>query len=389
VVRPTLRPLSRDVVQPGQIEALAQTPVYAKVAGFVESFRVDIGDRVYGPRPRQGLLPAWKGQVLARLTMPELEAELASKQSLIAQAQAEATQATEALHLAQAGLSRADAEVKRWASQLDRDREMASRKVINKQELDESEYQLAAVKAARDESEARVRKARADVTAAAAHQAVAEAERRRVAALLEYAVIRAPFDGVVSARATDLGHFHQPGASGPKGEPLFVITRTDVVRVFVEVPEADAAWVKDGQQATVRVQALRDRAFAGTVARSTWALDPRSRTLRTAIDLPNPDGQLRPGMYAHARIVVEHPPTLTLPAAAVVAQGDAAYCMRVVEGRAVRTPLRIGLRGGGLVEVLQRQDKGGSWVSCDGSEEVAAENPADLKDGQEVNVAGR
>src|SRR5581483_2766330 len=101
-------------------------------------------------------------------------------------------------------------------------------------------------------------------------------------------------------------------------------------------PEADAAWVRDKAKAAVRVQALRGRVFEGTVTRTAWALEPRSRTLHTAIDLPNPDKALRPGMYAYAAITVTLSPTWTLPAAAVAKQGDAAVAFLVRDGKAVR-----------------------------------------------------
>ena len=105
---------------------------------------------------------------------------------------------------------------------------------------------------------------------------VTEADRRQAQAMLNYSRIPAPFDGVVSERHVDTGHFLQPGTSGggTRSEPLFVVVRIDRVRVFLEVPEADAVLVTDGGSARVRVPVLNDQEFIGKVAGSSWSLEP-------------------------------------------------------------------------------------------------------------------
>jgi multidrug resistance efflux pump len=113
--------------------------------------------------------------------------------------------------------------------------------------------------AARAESDARQAKARADVAVTVARLRVAQADARRMATLLGYAKLRAPFTGVVTCRKVDSGHFLQSSTAGPKGEPVFVVARADPVRIFVDVPENDAVLVGDGTRAVVRVQALRGR----------------------------------------------------------------------------------------------------------------------------------
>ena len=130
----------------------------------------------------------------------------------------------------------------------------------------------------------------------------------------------------------------------PAPHPCSRSRRTDQVRIFVDVPEADAPLVKDGGPARVLVQALGDRNLPGRVTRSSWLLDDRTRTLRAEIDLPNTDGILRPGMYATARIPVSRPETLTLPTSSVFLQDDQAWVVRLVANKAVRTPVRLGLR---------------------------------------------
>lgn len=405
LVRPERRTIRREVEQPGRIEPFAQTPVHVKVPGFVGEVRVDIGDRVK------------EGQLLARLSIPETDEELEYKRRLVSLADAEVKQAQEALaaaealvksaeaHVAEveAGRERADADARRWESELERDKELVKKKVIEQQTLDEVRYQAEAARAARKEVEAKVQaakaqaedrkalrgKADADVLAARARKSAAEAEQRRLEALVQYATVRAPFDGVVTRRHLDVGHFLQPAGDG-KGEPLFVVTCMDPVRVFVEVPEADAVWVADKAPARVRIPALRNQEFRGRVTRSAWALEPRNFTLRTAIDLPNPDGRLRPGMYAFAAITLTHADVWTLPAAAVVGQGDAAYVVRVADGKAVRTPVKTGQGGDGFVEVLRYQTKPArpgepaAWEEFTGKEEVVGENAASVSDGQAI-----
>jgi multidrug efflux pump subunit AcrA (membrane-fusion protein) len=128
----------------------------------------------------------------------------------------------------------------------------------------------------------------------------------------------------------DTGTYVQPPAGNSTvAAPLFEIVRTDQVRIFVDVPEADASLVKDGGPARVVVQALGDREFPGRVTRSSWLLDDRTRTMRTEVDLLNTEGILKPGMYAAARIPVSRPETLTLPTSSVFRQDDQAW----VEGR--------------------------------------------------------
>ncbi len=403
-VRPERKTLVRAIRQPGTIAAFERTPVYARDAGYVEKVHVDIGDRV-----RQG-------DVVAKLSVPELEEEVKEKGARVEQAKAEIEQAVEALAAAEAGVAtakaliavaeaaraRTQADYDRWKGEYQRVEELARRQVIDKQIRDETRNQLKASDAARDETEAKVKaaeaahqesmaqrdKANADVKAAKARLGVAEADHRRMVVWLEYATVRAPFDGVVTARNVDPGHFLQPAAagSGGKAEPLFVVERIAPVRIFVEVPEADAVAVRNGTPASVRIQALGSRELKGEVTRSSWSLEATERTLRTEIDLPNPEGKLRPGMYAYALIAVQHPNLLTLPATAVVKQGDQTFCYRVENGRAIRTPIKVGLAGDGHVEVLQKQTKADGdapWEEFTGGEEII-NNPAGLSDGQVV-----
>ena len=117
----------------------------------------------------------------------------------------------------------------------------------------------------------------------AAKWEVAKADRDRIAATLQYAKVRAPYDGVVTKQLMDTGAFVQPSGGAAV---LFVVVRTDPVRLFVDVPEAVAGHVREEMPATVRVEALDEEEIAGKVTRCSWALDTQQRTLRVQIDLP-------------------------------------------------------------------------------------------------------
>jgi RND family efflux transporter MFP subunit len=239
--------------------------------------------------------------------------------------------------------------------------------------------------------------ARADIGVKEAQHAVAQKSRLHAQTMLQYAQIVAPFDGIVTKRNVDKGQFVQP-ATGTRGDILFTIARTDIMRIFVEVPELEAGWVTSGMPASVRVQALRGEELAGRVTRTSWSLDRTTRTLLAAIDLPNPDGKLRPGMYAYATITGEQADVLTLPASAIVTQGDVtqgyrSFCYIVQDGKARRTLVELGARDEKWVEVLKKQaatpGSAGQprWESFRGDEAVIAGDVSGLSDGRTVQPA--
>jgi RND family efflux transporter MFP subunit len=210
--------------------------------------------------------------------------------------------------------------------------------------------------------------------------------------MLDYAQIKAPYDGVVTQRNVNTGDFVQPAGMGGARRPLFVVMQTDPVRVFINVPGVDAPWIKDGDPVFLMLQGAGGRPFEGKVTRTARSLAPRERTLRTEIDLPNADGKLLPGMYAQATITVQHPNVWTLPVGAIRTEGESTFCFRMVDGKAVRTPVQVGLTGEGIVEVLQMQirkpgsSEAGSWAPVTGQEEAVAGNVAGLSDGQAIAV---
>jgi RND family efflux transporter MFP subunit len=374
VVRPQRKTVRRPIKRPGyNIEAYQSTALYPKISGYVGTWNksskgkpFDIGDRVI------------KGQVLVELAVPEMEVEVEQKEAAVAQAAAEIKQA-------QAALERADADHDYRKSQYDRLAQVGRSGVINKESVEEYRFALAAAKAA-------VTKARADVDVARTRHTVAEKAREYAKTLLRYTKIPAPFNGVITKRHVNEDEFVQP-PSGRKGEALFVVDQLDPVRVFVNVPEAEAVWVHDNDEATIRTQSRTGSEFKGTVTRNARSLDPATRTLRIEIDLPNPDGRLLPGMYVDVTITPHRRNVWTLPESAVVVTEEGSYCYQVEDGKTVRTPLQTGLTGGGLVEILKKQlrsAKGSteqSWQDITGEEQIIQSGIADLKDGQAVRAS--
>src|SRR5262249_16477266 len=197
-----------------------------------------------------------------------------------------------------------------------------------------------------------------------------------------YTKIPAPFDGVVTKRHINDGDLVQP-PTGRKGEALFVVDQVDPVRVFVNVPEVEAVWVRDKDEALVPTQRPSGHEFKGNVTRTARALAPTTRTLRTEIDLANPERKLLPGMYVDVTITPQRRNVWTLPASAVVVTQEQSYCYRVEAGKAVRTPVQVGLSGGGLIEVRKKQvKKGSAWEDFTGQEKIVKSGVSDLKAGQ-------
>jgi HlyD family secretion protein len=395
---PVRKTLALTTTQPGRIEAFEVTPLYSKVSAYVEEVLVDIGDEVE------------KGQDLIRLWVPEMHDDLEQKQALLAQAEAEVKQAEAAVHAAQAGITtaqagvsqaeagvgRAEGEYDRSKSEYERMKELAERGSQTQKLVDETMNQLKSAEAARKEvaasvlsakaelnqAEANHAKAQADVVAARARERVAQADLARATTMLGYTRIKAPFDGMVTRREVDTGHAVQP-ANGSSSRPLLVIARTDRVRVSVDVPEVEAPLVDGGEQgdsALVRIQSLRNREVEGRVTRTGWALDAANRSLRTEIDLPNDEGQLRPGMYVTVSILLEErPDVLTLPTTAVLRDGQRAYCCVVESGKVDHRPITLGLRSGNEVEIL-------TGVGAD--DMVVLTRADSLEPGQPVEIIG-
>jgi HlyD family secretion protein len=316
----------RVIEQPALLEAYEETPLVARVAGYVKKIHLDSNKNPFDIDS-----PIKDKDVLAELWVPELEKDLAHKKALVKQAGAELKQAQASLQAAEfqvktakavvdeakAAENRVIANYDRWVSELARIKRLVKDNVVQDQILVETQNQFKSSEALVQEAKAKVRsaaalaeesaakkvRADADVEVAAAHIAVAEAERDRVDALWEYRNIRAPYDGVVIKRKVHTGA--QP-AIGSNAEALFVVARTDKLRVVAEFPEAEAILIRSGMKAGVRIPALK-KTFDATVSRTSWSLDNKNRTLRVEIDLVNNDRSLRPGLYGFVSLAESKP----------------------------------------------------------------------------------
>jgi len=419
VVHARYRTVKRTVEQPGVISSYERTALYAKVPGFVQEWHVDIGDRLK------------KGATVVKLTAPELiaqhqqmQAQVVLDRALVDQshkqhlvAQRNVTAATEQVAHARADVKRYEADVRRWQSEVKRLTTLVGERVVDQQVLEETQRQLESSQALLEASRVLVRtrdaqrlaadatqdRSKVDISAAEARVKVAEADERRLAALVDYLTITAPYDGVVLARNVNSGDFVTPASGDPsqgvfslgvspnQATPLYLLNRTDPMLFIVGVPEADSAYVAVGSRVRVRVPSLANHEFPARVTRTSRALNPTSRTLQVQVELPNPNGKFLPGMYAYGSVFIERSEVRALPVSAVTQIGNQTYCYLVVDGKAVRTPVQTGVSDGSWVEVTGKKvrpagSSEGTWEPFNGSEAVIYGDLSEISNGDQVSV---
>jgi multidrug efflux pump subunit AcrA (membrane-fusion protein) len=422
LVQPTVRTIVRTVAQPSFIQAYEHTAIYAKLTSYIEKWIVDIGDKVK------------KDDVLATLFMPELNEEFQTKKADVALAKeliehaqkleevakADVEAASARLAEARAILAKYQAEVDRWDSEVKRLAREVEKAVVAPQILLESTNQLKSSAAARDAAKAAIMtaeadllskqaaaaKAHVDVAVARARLVVAESEEKRVSALVGYLTLTAPYDGVIVARNANTGDFLvrttgdptatqlSPYQSPEHATPVYVVDRTDTIRIFVDIPEQDADYVKIGTKASILARAYRDQELPASVTRTAWALNVKSRTLRAEIDIPNPNSRILPGMYAIGKVIIERPGVRALPLNALVYSGEKTFYWQYINGQAIRTEIETGVSDGTWVEVTNRRKSSASetagevaWTPIDGSEQAILGDLSILSEGATVKVA--
>lgn len=290
VTSPQRGEIHRFITLPGTLRANQQVTLHAKVAGYLKSIAVDKGDAVKA------------GQILAEIEMPEVVAERAKYEA----------------------------------------------------ELNIAKVESGRLKTARAKAPDLITPAATDT--ADARLAMAQAGLALNDSLMRYSRIAAPFDGVVTMRYFDAGAFVPAAtASGnPTAAAIVTIMDYSTVRVRVPVPEIESARIQAGQPVIVTTDALPGRTIRGTVTRHSGALDEATRSLLIEADVPNADGSLRPGMYVSARIGVEkHTNALLIPAAALVREKAAGFVFTLVDGKAVRVPVKYGFIDGTHAEILE------------------------------------
>jgi RND family efflux transporter MFP subunit len=367
VAQPTVENLQRSTTQPAHVEPLERTDLYAKAAGYVSRVNVDIGDRVT------------KGQVLAQLSIPEMDQQRLQNLSLVDEARAAVEQskanvaaaaagvgAAEAqLDVAQAVISENQSQVEFRRSEHERIEKLVASQSMNEAVRDEKLYQLRSAESALDGARATVNSVGADVTVAKTRQLQAEADLARAEAklkvaeanlkqteiLMQYAQIVAPYDGLITRRVVDSGDFVR-SAEHSMTEPLFTLDRDDRLRIVFDVPESQSTQLHVDQPASLTVDALKGRKFDGRVTRTTGALDPRTRTLRAEMEIAGGNTGLRPGMYGMITVVLaDRPQALTVPSSSIRYDDGVAYVLCAGNGVVEKCPVTIGYSDSARAEI--------------------------------------
>ncbi len=325
VVTPKPGAPQEEITLPGAIQAFAEAPIYARTSGYLKRRYVEMGARVKS------------NQLLAEIDAPELEQQLQQARSDLATAEANA-------RLAQITA--------------DRYRDLVKSDSVSQQDADNAAGALDARKAA-------VESARANV--------------RRLEQLQAFTRIYAPFDGVITARNTDVGALIDPGASGGSARELFHIASTDTLRVFVNVPQVFSRVARPGITAELTLTEFPGRRFAGTLVRTAEAIDPASRTLLVEIDVANPKGELLPGAFAQVHLALPTPATtLVVPVNTLMFRSDGLRVAVVrADSRVAMVAVTLGRDFGTEAEILS---------GLNGDERVVSSPPDSLTDGQMVRI---
>ncbi|HYT89988.1 MAG TPA: efflux RND transporter periplasmic adaptor subunit [Gemmataceae bacterium] len=357
------------------VEPFEKADLYAQVRGMVQTLgpNAEIGRSVRG-----GVAGGPGGEVLIVLDIPDLVAERDNKQALQELAVAAHEQAIKLRNVAAEEVKEAEAQKKRHQADVEyRDLQhqravrLVSQDTVQKQLAEEARLQhktaLAAVEAAVAQvltREAKLRAAEGDVKVAESKIKVAQTELARLNALVAFATIRAPFDGVVTKRWVDRGTVVKDSIT-----PLLQVMRTDVVRVLIDVPERDVPYFRarakgaPGNNVLLRVPALHEKVpgseFPGEVTYTAEALDPVTRTMRVEIHVPNPDRHLKPQMTGTAQVVLdERKDVFTVPSSALVRQEGKTCVYHIAEAKAEgergvvrRAVVEVGQDDGRVAEV--------------------------------------
>jgi RND family efflux transporter MFP subunit len=348
--------LSSDLLLTAEFEPFQEVDVMAKVSGYIKQIQVDIGDRVQ------------EGQLLATLEIPEMQDDLTRAAASIEEANAELSTGRDELQRAQ--LSDDIAHLS-YTRVLDVSKKEPG--LVPQQEVDEAhsrdlvaEAQVSAAKSRIAECEQRIR--------------VSQAEQARLKTLYQYAVITAPFAGVVTKRYANRGSLIQAGtASQTQAMPVVRLSENGLLRLALPVPESAVPVVHRGEAVTVRVSAL-NRCFPGLIARFADKVDESTRTMETEVDVPNPTLVVVPGMYAEVNLVTEQrKDALSVPVEAIDGSGTGARVYKVDANGAIRiVAVTLGLDTAHEIEIRSGDLKAG--------DSVVVGSRAGLKDGSKVRA---
>ena len=289
---------SQEIVLPGNTQAFSDAPIYARTSGYLNRWYFDIGAHVQ------------RGQLLAEIETPEVDQQLQ-------QAQAD-------LDTAQANLNIAKITATRW-------QDLVSDGSVSQQETDQAVSNLSAVKAAAESSAANV---------------------RRLEQLQSFEKIYAPFDGIITARNTDIGALIDAGATTQPRE-LFHIAAIRTLRLYVAVPEVYSRAARTDAPATLTLDEFPDQTFHGTLVRNANSIDIASRTLLVEVDVDNPTGQLLPGAYVFVHLKLpEETRSVTIPSNTLIFRKEGLQVGLVRNGKTELVPVKIGRDYGNSVEIV-------------------------------------
>jgi RND family efflux transporter MFP subunit len=325
VIHPKMGAPQTEIVLPGNIQALIDSPIYARTNGYLKKWYADIGAHVKA------------AQLLAEIETPEVDQQL--------------DQARAELNTAQANDRLAEITANRY-------QDLAKTDSVSRQDVDN---------------------AAGDFEAKKAMVASAQSNVRRLEQLQSFEKIYAPFEGSITARNTDIGHLINSGAGGPATE-LFHIADTKSVRVFVNVPQDYSQSAQPGLTADLTLQEFPGRRFKGKLVRTANSIDPSSRTLLVEVDVNNPTGELLPGAYAQVHLkAAEGTPIAILPVSAILFRSEGLQVGVVENGNSVQLrSVTPGRDFGKEIEVISGV-KVSDWV---------IDNPSDsLISGESVRVA--
>ena len=298
VIHPQTAAPNQEIALPGYTQAFIDTPVYARTSGYLKTWRFDIGSHVK------------KGDLLAEIETPEVDQQL--------------RQARADLSTAQANLSLA-------VITATRNENLLKTRSVSMQDRDNAAGALAADKAIVQSNEGNV---------------------ARLEQLQSYEKVLAPFDGIITARDTDIGALIDAGANSPSKE-LFHLAAIDRLRIYVSVPEGYARAAQPGATANITLDEFPGETFHGTLVRNANAIDLASRTLLLEVDVENPAGRLLPGAYTFVHLTL---PTatqsVTLPSNALLFRQEGLQAAVVRNGHAQLVAVTIGRDYGEKVEIL-------------------------------------
>ncbi|MGD1097925.1 MAG: efflux RND transporter periplasmic adaptor subunit [Bryobacteraceae bacterium] len=355
VVKASRTDLVNNLALTAEFEPFQQIDVMAKVAGYIQSIKVDIGDRVR------------EGQLLATLEIPEMQDDLAKSAASIEQANDEIATASDELHRAEVAHDLAHLSYTRIADVLKKEPGL-----VPQQEVDEArsrdliaEAQISTAKSALRTAQQRVR--------------VVTADQTRFQTLNKYMTITAPFDGVVTKRYANAGSMIQAGtASQTQAMPIVQLSQNNLLRLILPVPESAVSRVRVGETVDVHVSTL-GRTFPGRVARFADKIQPSTRTMDTEVDVPNPTLTLIPGMYAEVNLQIEgRRDVLSVPLDSVDRSQSSSRVYTVTPSGGIHiVPVALGLENDQRVEVQSGLKEG---------EVVVVGRLAGLREGQQVQT---